>query len=76
MSPVANTNQVIGALMLAVFSGVLTYTLFVDLRRELRDETPLGRLLRRWARRNPALVCGLFAVWGALLGHFFWQWSS
>lgn len=76
MIQVQNITQVIGAVLVAVFSGVLTAVLLIDLRVEIGGQVPLGRRLHHWARRNPALVCGLFAVWGALLAHFFWQWQS
>lgn len=44
----------------------------LDMWFELRRRRPLGELISTWSSRYPLFAAGLAAVFGAMVGHFFW----
>ena len=64
----------LGILLLALISlGLLLGVTLLDLYFEYRRWRPIALRVERWSRRYPFFAAGLAAVFGALLGHFFWQ---
>lgn len=60
-------------LLAATVLGLLLVVTLLDLYFEYRGWRPIAQRVERWSRNYPLFAAGLAAVFGALIGHFFWQ---
>jgi hypothetical protein len=55
-----------------VILGLMMAIVGIDAWFEIKRRRPLGMWVANWARRYPMFAAALAAVFGAMVGHFFW----